>query len=316
MTRFSSSSPDAIRKYYEGGGIGWIDDPQGVQDLIDFNVVRYGGPEFEGHGDGKRALLWRSREKYDPGALAQESQNGPDCTSHGVRSAIDTTRSVEIHIGNQPEEYYVRTATEPFYGARGHSGAGSSPAVLTAFAVNTGFLGRKNYPGVIDLTRYRFEIGDRWGRTGVPAEVRELAREHSAGSWLIPKTASEQRGLLYSGFASHSGQNLGFSKNSDRYGISIPSGRWNHDMATLGYDDTKEFYSVCVYFVPNSWGQWNYEPYFWPQEAYGPWIPGMLVVAESVYERYFIGTRSIFAFSDIDGYPVRSLPDLGWGGIV
>jgi hypothetical protein len=117
--------------------------------------------------------------------------------------------------------------------------------------------------------------------------------------------------LLYSRYALHSGQNFGVAARSDVHGVAVPSGRWSHDMATVGYDDTREVYPVGVFLVANSWGRWNERPRVWPEDRYGPWPEGLFWVAEDVYARYFVGSRSIFAYCDINGVPQKTLPDYG-----
>jgi hypothetical protein len=267
---------------------------------------------IRGSGKGKQALLWRSREKFDPGAFGQEAQTTGDCTSHGSRNARDTTRSVEIHIKGEAESYYKRGATEPTYGARGDGGQGMSPSTASRFERDVGFLVRQNYPGVVDLSRYDSSIGTRWGSRGVPENVKKLCREHNVGSYTIPQTAEEARDLLGKGYAIHSGQNWGCSINSD--GVAQTSARWSHDMATVGMDDTQEHYPAkygCLFLVANSWGAWTSKPPKWNDAVYGPWPVGSFWVPEDIYARYFTGSGSIMAYSNVRGFPAQNLPDYG-----
>lgn len=296
---------------------GWIDNQDGIDDLLADNVVLYGAGDdiTPGDGDGKRVLLWQYRDRFQPNACAQEPQAGPDCTSHGTRNAIDLTRACEIIIDGEPESYYKPTACEVFYGARGHGGEGSNPALLTRFAVDYGFLARQNYPGVVDLSAYDYKLGDAWGRRGVPLSVKELCREHPAGGWTMPKSAREARSLMLRGRAGHSGQSLGFQDTTDANGIFIPITRgrdaWGHDMAWGGYDDTKEFYPVSVFFIINSWARWCRPPRKWPTELYGEWPAGLIVCTEEIFEQKMIGSRSCFIFHGIKGYKSKLLTDLG-----
>jgi len=270
----------------------------------------------ENPGNNKRACLWRSREKYDPGAFAQEPQTTGDCVSHGDRSARDVTRSVEIHIKGEPEEYFKRGATEPTYGFRGHSGQGMDPARAARFVTQYGWLVRQNYSGCVDLTTYNSGIGSNWGRSGPPSCVLELCSEHDVGEYLVPNTPDEAMALFQNGYACHSGQNIGFRSQPNSKGIHEPSGSWNHDMATVGYDDTREIWPERVYFVPNSWGSFNEQWQKWKQDTelqkiLGPPIGGMIVVSSSVWEPYFLGGNSIFFYSDIEGFPSKIIPDYG-----
>lgn len=305
--------PSEIHRAYEDGLPGWQFSPASMERLWeDGKVAAFAdvAPHLAGVGAGKRALLWRSREFFDPGAFGQEAQTTGDCVSHGSRNARDVTRSVEIHIKKEPEEYYRRGATEPTYGARGFSGQGMDPAVAARFEVDVGFLFREKYP-FADLSRYDSRIGTHWGGQGVPEAVKTECRKHNIGRWIAPRTASEAKDLLYSGYAGHSGQSFGVASRSDSRGIAVPSGRWSHDMCCSGFDDTREIYPVCVFLIVNSWGLWNSKPAVWPDEVLGPWPHGSFWVTEEIYERHFIGSRSCFFYADIAGVPQKTLPDYG-----
>lgn len=177
-----------------------------------------------------------------------------NCTSHGSRNCRDTTRSVEIHIKGEPEEYFKRGATEPTYGARGHGGQGMDPARAARFERDEGWLVRQNYPGVVDLSKYKSSIGANWGRRGVPEEVKALCRENNVGELVVPKNVGQTLDALANGYAAHSGQNWGTSSKQPKDGINRKSASWSHDMATVGYDISKEFFKEEVLFVANSWG--------------------------------------------------------------
>lgn len=273
-----------------------------ISHLVEFNP-----------GNGKRALLFCSREKFDPGAFAQESQTTGDCVSHGDRNATDTSRCVEIDVKGELERYAGRGATEPTYGYRGHSGQGMDPGRAARFVTEFGFMIRKDYPGCINLSQYNSSVGSRWGASGPPACVRKACSEHPVGEYVTPDTPDEAMALFYNGFACHSGQNIGFSRTPNSQGIHERSGSWNHDMATVGYDDTKEFWPMRVYFVVNSWGVWNSQWNKWPFDTK---VEGMITVHYDIWERYFLGGRSIYFYSDIKGFPVQKLPDYGTGSFL
>ncbi len=307
-----------ISRQYDDGLPGWKWDEHTwnafLDDTSDDPCYATVHPTLRGSGEGKRALLWRYREQADPGAFAKEAQKTGDCVSMGDRNAKDTGRCVQIYRDGKPESYKVRGATEPTYGARGHSGQGMDPAKAARFSRDVGYMIRQDYPGVVDLSVYNARIGIDWGRRGVPQAVRELCAEHKVGRYTIPKDTQDTMDLQYSGYAGHSGQKWGCKSRSDSKGMAVGpysdrGKQWNHDMATGGFDDTREFYSDTVFFVINSWGKWNQPPAFWPTEAYGPWIPGMMVVPIDQYAKYFVGTGSIMFYSEIDGFPPQKLPD-------
>lgn len=304
------TKPMELLLAYENGLPGWQYNSRTMFDLIaDGKVGRFAieAGHLAGVGAGKMALLWRSRELFDPGAFGMEAQTTGSCVSHGSRNARDVTRSVEIHIKKEPEEYYLRGATEPTYASRGHRGQGMDPAQAARFEVDNGFLFREKYP-FADLSQLNERLAE-------PSLLTEAAlaecRKHNVGKWVAAQTADEVKDLLYSGYALHSGQNYGVSGKSDSRGISVRSGSWSHDMATVGYDDTKEVYPVCVFLVANSWGKWNSKPTVWPEDRYGIWPEGSFWVDEDTYARHFVGSGSIFAYCDIKGIPQKNLPDYG-----
>lgn len=314
------AAPSDIRHVYENGFPAAPVNPIEQEKLFEDGLVQ--PASHIAHllkaksGKGKRALLFRSREKFDPGAFGEEAQTDGDCTSHGDRSARDTTRCVEIHIKGELERYMGRGATEPTYGDRGHSGAGMDPGRAARFITKFGFMIRKNYPGCVDLSRYNSSIGARWGRSGPPSCVKEKCKEHPVGEYVTPNTADEAIALFYNGYTCHSGQNTGFSILTDHRGIHYKKGSWNHDMATVGYDDTREIWPTRVYFVVNSWGKWNDQWYKWKQDRelqkiLGPPITGMITVHHDIWERYFLGGQSIYFYSDIKGFPAQKLPNYG-----
>ncbi len=269
-----------------------------------------------------KALLYLSRNKYDPKAFSEENQTTGDCVSMGDRNARDTTRSVEIHIKNEPEEYFARGATEPTYGERGHTGQGMDPGRAAKFVRDYGFLVRQNYPELgLDLRKYNANIGIAWGRSGTPASVKAECKKHGVGQLVVPRTMEQVYDALANGYAGHSGQSWGTSAKTGSDGINRgPGPRWGHDMATVGYVKASAgIWKENVLIVPNSWGAWNQPNPVWlaHQDVLGPWIPGFIIISEDEYDRYFLGSGSIWFYSGINGFQRQKLPDYGaqkvWG---
>ena len=309
-------TPENIKKLYEDGFQGAPVDYAQHESLFEDGIVKTGIDIDHlvktNPGKGKRAFLWRSREKFDPGAFGMEPQTRGSCVSHGSRSARDTTRCVEIHIKGESEEYYKRGATEPTYMARGHNSEGMVPAKAARFESEYGFLFREKYP-FADLTNLNERIANPRYLTD---ELKVKCKDHNVGEYLTPQKDDQAMALFYNGYSCHSGQNIGFKDNPNSKGIHERSGSWNHDMATVGYDDTKEIWDRRVYFVTNSWGRHNAQWSKWINDAtmqhiLGSPITGMIVVDASVWEKYFLGGRSIYFYSDIKGFPTKNLPDYG-----
>lgn len=237
-----------------------------------------------------------------------------NCVSHASRNARDTSRSVQICITRKAEAFVARGATEPTYGARGHSGGGMAPAKAAMFEHDTGFLIRKKYDAV-DLSVYKGAIGAGWGRSGVPDAVKELCREHKVGVIRQIRSIADARDALFNGYALMSGQYAAWdvSPNKDNYHSRISPG-WKHAMSTVGMDFTKKHWPFNVFFIQNSWGEWNQKPKEWPKD-YPPWVPGMIVTKEDDWA-VCIESEDCYAYGSVDGFPPQKLPDYGAIGLL
>ncbi len=242
-----------------------------------------------------------------------------NCTAMGSRGARDTSRAVEVESG-EPEIWYKRTATEPTYGMRGHSGGGMDPYSAAKFESEYGFLFRDVYKDAnknlnLDLTKYLVNVGINWGKNGTPEAIKEECKKHNVGQWLQPKTLEEALDCLAAGHGIHSGQKWGTSSSQNSDGINRFSKRWNHDMATEGYDLTEEYFKEQVVFVPNTWGDFIEPNPIWleHEDVYGKWPGGIIVVPIAEYEDYFVNSGSIHAYSNIKGFAIKELPSIETG---
>lgn len=317
-------TPEELHKAYEDGFEGWLWNKEIEAKWEKFWEERPTlytmNPELKDiHKEVGKAYLWQYRHKVDPRAFDEERQTTGDCTSHGSRNARDFTRAVESFRGNS-KLYGKRSATEPTYGARGWTGEGMDPTDAARFETEVGFLFRELYndPSTglnLDLRKYNANIGINWGRSGVPENVKALCRKHKVGSSVRPTDSGEVADCLARGSAGHSGQSWGTSSKQPKDGINRKSASWGHDMATGGFDFTKEIWKEEVFFVFNSWEDWNEPNPVWlaHQDVLGPWITGCIVIAREEYERYFVKSGSIHFYSAVDGFPLTSLPDFSEG---
>lgn len=231
-----------------------------------------------------RVLLWRTVYKFDPGVWTAEPQTEPDCTSHANRTAVDTTRIGDILRRGDAEAFFARSATETTYGDRGHRGGGMSPERACRVTQEKGYLGRIKYSDDLDLRKYNGRLGANWGRRGTPASVWKYADGRHILEWVRPENPEIARRLVAAHCGSAFGFYFGWQRDSDSRGLIIPGPKpWNHAMAVGGYDFTREFYPCDVWFIPQTWGRWNNKPKFWPEEAYGPWPPGLSVMPNEIF---------------------------------
>ena len=75
-------------------------------------------------------------------------------------------------------------------------------------------------------------------------------------------------------------------------------------MCWCGCDDTREVYNETLFLITNSWALWNSGDKRHKQPDGSFWI------RESV-ARKMLGQRGSWVFSNVDGFPARTLPDYG-----
>jgi hypothetical protein len=251
MARYS---PEQLYKLYKDGFQGCLWEQHIFDHLLEVSKYAYfgdGAKRIVGTGKGKLSTPYKSVLKFDKNPY-NERQVTSDCVSHSTRNAVDVTRAVEIDVKRNREAWIARGATEAIYGARGHGGQGMSCARAAEFVSKYGgVLVRKNYKGVIDLTKYQGMLGAGWGGRGLPDKVIDLANDHQVKTVSLVRTVEEARDALANGYGISVCSMYGFSNKRDSKGFAKPQGSWAHAMAWIACDDTG---SEPAFLVQNSWG--------------------------------------------------------------
>ena len=293
---------------------GWIPTPaKELDEVYETLGKRQGTPFFgdinqlKGTGAGKLSLPCLSAIRQSGQDLfAKEPQVGPDCTSHAIRNAIDTSRAVDIEIG-QPEEWVARGATEYIYGMRGSRSGGMNVGRGVKFLNEFGFLVRKEYDG-IDLSRYNYATGDAWGSRGTPSTIKDEAAKFPARYYYNIRTVEEARDGLANGYGIVCGSNYGNSGVRNNYGISPWDSSWNHAMAWGGCDDTG---SDLLFLILQSWGLWNRGG-----TAKNFKMPGGSFLIRSRDAERMIREGECWLVGKVQGIPAQNLPDYGSGAFL
>ena len=301
-------SPRSLLKTYRLGFEGALCDPVDVYKFLgELPHPLFGAAAWslEESGSGKLSLPFKSLVKFDPEFGPSERQTTGDCVSHAVRNAIDITRSVEIDNG-EAEEFITRGATEAIYGSRGHVGQGMHCSKAARFVhANGGILLRQKYPTLfLDFSIYDSEIGIKWGRRGVPENVKQEGQKHQVQTVSLVTTVAEARDALFNGYALAVCSDQGFSSKRDKNVIAKPSGTCHHAMCCVAVDDTREIFNETLFLVANSWGVWN------GGEKRHEQPDGSFWIREKVAQK-MLGQRGAWVFSNVDGFPARTLPDYG-----
>lgn len=308
MSDFYASPADIVRAY-NNGLVGSYCDPDATAQLLRTLPLPLFGNTLSGDGAGKLSLAYKSVVHFELAAGRKpydETQTTGDCVSHGVRGAADVARANDPDL-KTTEDWVDRTATEPLYGARGHSGQGASCSRLVEWAHQTGGLMlRTKYPDLgLDLTTYDATIGANWGGVGVPAKVTAEAKKHQIGTISLVTTWQQARDAIANGYGLVCCSDVGFkSARRDDNGMIPPSGTWNHSMQWHGADDTHGE-DGCRFCVQQSWG-WEW--------AQGPLVhdqpPGSFWISQKTAQ-YMISQGGTYAVSNVVGFPKRRLRD--WG---
>ncbi len=296
------SKPSKILKTYKQGFVGSICDMEDTDKLLGelpHPVFGAAAANLSESGKGKVALLYKSAERFDPTFGPHERQTTGDCVSHSTRNAVDVTRCHEI-IGGEKESFIARGATEAIYGSRGHGGQGMSCSVAARFVhQNGGILVRKDY-GFVDLSKYNSSIGSRWGRSGVPSDVKNEGKKHQVATISNIRTVEEARDAIANGYALSVCSGYGFSSRRNSNGISSRSGGWSHAMSWVAMDDSHEIHKETLFLVQNSWGVWNSGPKRFDQPDGSFWI-------REKDARGMLSGGGAWVFSDVEGFPPRKV---------
>ena len=337
-------SPDSIEKAYSVGAvIGCaIDDDSLPEDIRRYArncrdefrdsvgrdsyqfAMAPGASEMYGDYQGQLCIHFRHYLNIDPAKAFKGAQLIGDCVSWSKRTMRDLARCYDIGGLNQAEEYVKRSSTADLYSMRGHTGDGASPSRLALAATKIGILLEtevKSPTGEVwDFTDYKtyYKIGQKYGNSGLPEWIFDLNREY--GPKHVAEVNSEEELLvaLWNGCGVGVGSNIGVSKNGGKDGcpfLSPLSGRWPHDMAIVGFDDTKKHHKETLIFWDQSWGKWNYiKATDWPQE-YGSIPEGLFCLTLSDTMRAVRGGEC-HALSDSHGFRARRQTTLGAEGII
>ena len=299
------NSPRDLLNAYRDGFQGSVCNPEETAELLaKLKTPLFGATAYRlyGSGEGKLSLPFKSLLKFDPNFGPSERQTTGDCVAHSTRNAVDITRAVEIDINKEPESFEARGANEAIYQSRGHRGQGMTCSSAAKYVHSKGgLLIRKDY-GKVDLSKYNSDLG---ARHKIPSSIYTTeAKKHQVKTISLITTVQEARDALSNGYAISVCSGYGFSSRRDNKGIAKRSSGWNHAMAWIACDDTNKRFKETLFLVQNSWGKWNSGPRVHDQPEGSFWI-------RERDARGMLAQQGAWVFSDVDGFPARSLPDYG-----
>jgi len=248
-----------------------------------------------------------------------------NCVSHNSKNAALASLCNEIMFGTPDEVTGLREAapdvppagiengvlsSEFHYWYRGFSQDGWDCWSAAEVARKNGIMLRKPYPELgIDLSVYSGELAGKFGRTAPPQKITDEGRLHCVRTVTQCEGLEQVRDLLANGYGCSSCGSEGFQNERDADGVSRRSGSWAHAMAYLGFDDRPETvrkHGGPLILVMNSWGIWNKGP----RRISGTQID---IPEGSFWAKWNeVKGREVIAYSSVNGWPQKKLPDYGF----
>lgn len=286
---------------------GWHEDPAAVaavSQTLPFRVFA-DTPAGKVQELPDHVYLWKAYANLPiRGPRSKNQGSVGSCVSFGTNNAIERTVAASIANGSRLE--FKLLAEEVTYGGSRVEvgggrirGDGSVGAWAAQFVQKWGIVAREQH-GSHDLREYNESRCRTWGRTGVPAELETLAREHPVRDITRVSTWQEAKQALASGYGIAVCSNQGFTMRRDSRGVAHPSGSWAHCMCLDGYhvdSDGREYGHI-----ENSWGPSAHSgPVGW-----GDPPPSGFWAESRVIERMLRAGDS-WAFSDVKGFPAKKM---------
>ena len=290
---------------------GWVSDPKAVEAVAGELPFRAFADTPAGKADDPlpdRVYLWEIYRKADPRGppIRNQGQVG-SCVGFGTTGAVVVSQGVAIALGAKFEikdfsDEVTYAGSRVQVGGGRINGDGSVGAWAAKFVHEWGMVSKEVH-GSIDLTQYSEARCRAWGRSGVPKELQELAREHPVQDIVLVKSWDEFKKAIASGYALAVCSNQGFAMQRDARGVARPSGSWAHCMRFDGYhaEGGAEYAHVT-----NSWGATAHTgPVGWGNPGTdGFWCEKAVAVR-------MIAAGDTWAFSNVKGFPSRR-KELDW----
>ncbi len=259
--------------------------------------------EAEGNtGRLKTRGPWKCITAYNQGDVGS-------CVGHGTAAALSVLNAVEILYRKEPQQFKAMHSADGMYGlareaanmlGRGDGCTGSG-AAKSVRELGTLYAIRYSPEMADDLTSDFPAKARQFGARGVGNLLKQEAAKRKTLSVYRAKSAVEAWSLIGNGYPINVCSNQGFAAKRDSEGI--PSGNWSHSMAIIGRRTTNN--GRKLFLIWNSWGDnWCSGPY-WQDMPFGSFWAEYAVVDKMLRQ------GDSFAYSELEGFPARSIPDYG-----
>lgn len=292
---------------------GWHKDDEAVKAIQDTLAFRVFADTPAGKSDDplpESVYLWQSYAKlFGRGPPSKNQLDVGSCVSFGTNNAIERTLATQIVLAKGSKEEFKHIVEEVTYGGSRVEigggrirGDGSVGAWAAQFVQKWGIVARDKY-GALDLTVYSTATCRKFGQSGVPPEIEQVARERPVKDITLVKTWDSAKKALASGYGIAICSGQGFAMQRDANGIARASGSWAHCMCLDGYTtiNGKEYGHI-----ENSWGDKSHTGPVGPGDP-----PSSGFWADATVIARMLGEGDSWAFSAVRGWPGRA-KELDW----
>lgn len=342
--------PARVQQMYVSGFAGAVYDPEARAEMLagclnpNGEQVAYDN-NFAGLGSGKLTLPYLYAYAHWPKCWPSPGQTTGSCVSKAGKNAAIVNIGTDVasamadevsgkleafpEISEEAERNGV-VASEPIYGARGHSGQGANCGTLQKWMMTEGgILLRQNYPDAgVDLTKANDSIGARWGGRGTPDALEAAGKQHQFRQATDCPNHEVVRDFHAAGYSNWACSGLGWSSKRDENGYSKQQGGWSHSWITMAYDDRdviKQKYGFPLALYLHDWGIWNtggrrifQSASYVPPHLKDSWIQfglvdaasGDLLIPEGAFwmDARLLDRCDCTAMSSVNGWPAKTLP--------
>jgi hypothetical protein len=294
---------------------GWVDDYDTREATRQAAGLSYfadvARPLMMGADGNSDILLFRAWHDALGSYPNYPAQQIGDCESFGHGHADDLSQCVEACLSGSDLQY-EETCTEALYGAGREAGGmlgggdGCYGSAMVKAMATIGVVPRSA------VGPYSGQRAKQWGRSGIPAEVRQLAANYKFGQAALVTTYDEMIAALANGNPVTISSNCGFEGGGgfrrNAQGICEAGGTWGHCMLICGRI-TSDGTDTAV--IAQSWGN---------QQPSGPVVFDMPLYCfrarREVVERRILAQRDSYAITKAPAFKRRPLPanwtNSGW----
>lgn len=190
-------------------------------------------PEIAGRWDGRTSVSnFLAARKVLGGFLKAQRQTSGTCGGRATSGGLNLLQCVQIASGKRADKFEPVSHAWCYAGARTLTGTlGRGDGVIAPSPLDwcrdKGVVHQRESG---DTDYYSDRIADAWGRSGIPRDLMELAKDNPIQEMVPCTTFQEAADTITSGGVIMVASDQGFSMTRDRYGVCSPRGVWQHYM--------------------------------------------------------------------------------------